>query len=48
LIALETHEQVFGLVLRVIAARGLMKGRQWEWMLRRRSQRSHAQHRAAG
>lgn len=26
LIALETHEQVFGFVLRVIAARGLMKG----------------------
>jgi transposase len=27
LIALETHEQVFGFVLRVIAARGLLKGR---------------------
>jgi transposase len=26
LIALETHEQIFGFVLRVIAARGLMKG----------------------
>ncbi len=27
LIALESHEQVFGFVLRVIAARGLLKGR---------------------